>query len=179
MLRSPPGTITEVAPAEKPRREASYERADRNLSELLQELRVALPGIQVVFGFLLTVPFTERFEALTPSQEKLYFATLLCTALTTALFVAPSANHRMLFHKRDKEYIVRVANRLTIAGLASMAVSMCGAILLISDLVFDALVPAVTTCGAAIVFAWLWFVRPIRRRHRLEDEPEPETEPPT
>lgn len=162
-----------MAPADPPREETRYARADRNLSELLQELRVALPGVQVVFGFLLTVPFTQRYESLTAFQKDLYFGTLLCTALTTALFVAPSANHRMLFRKRDKEYIVLVANRLAIAGLASMAISMCGAILLVSDLVFDAFVPAVTTCGAAFVFAWLWFVRPIRRRFRLEDEPEP------
>jgi hypothetical protein len=166
-----------VAPADDPRGETQFERADRNLSELLQELRVALPGVQVVFGFLLTVPFTPRFESLTAFQRDVYFATLLCTALTTAFFVAPSANHRMLFRKRDKEYIVLVANRLAIAGLASMAVSMCGAILLISDLVFDALIPAATTCGAAIVFGWLWFVRPLRRRHHLEDEPEPEMGP--
>jgi len=173
-----PVTITDVAPADRPRVETQQERADRNLSELLQELRVALPGVQVVFGFLLTVPFTQRFESLTPFQEKLYFGTLLWTALATALFVAPSASHRMLFRKRDKEYIVLDANRLTIAGLASMAVSMCGAILLVSDLVFDAFVPALTAGGAAATFAWLWFVRPIRRRHRLVDEPEPSRDSP-
>jgi hypothetical protein len=133
----------------------------------------SLPGVQVLFAFLLTVPFTQRFEALSPLQQKLYFGTLLSTALTTALLVAPSANHRMLFRKRDKEYIVVIANRLTIAGLASMALSMCGVILLISDFMFDAVTPVVATCGAASVFVWLWFVRPIRRRHRLDDEPEP------
>jgi hypothetical protein len=162
-----------VPTPDNPRGETDFERADRNLSELLQELRVALPGVQVLFAFLLTVPFTQRFERLSPLQQKLYFATLLSTALTTALLVAPSANHRMLFRKRDKEHIVLIANRLTIAGLASMALSMCGVILLISDLMFDAVTPVVATCGAALVFAWLWFVRPIRRRHLLEDEPEP------
>ena len=168
-----------MAPADPRREEPGYARADRNLSELLQELRVALPGVQVVFGFLLTVPFTARYESLTAFQKDLYFGTMLCTALTTALFVAPSANHRMLFRKRDKEYIVLVANRLAIAGLASMAISMCGAILLISDLVFDTFVPAVTTCGAAFMFAWLWFVRPMRRALRLADEPEPAVDSPS
>lgn len=138
---------------------------------------MALPGVQVVFGFLLTVPFAQRFETLTGFQKDLYFVTLLFTALATAFFVAPSANHRMLFRKRDKEYIVVVANRLAIAGLASMALSMCGAILLISDLVFDAPVPAVTAAGSALVFVWLWFLRPMRRRLRLEDEPDPRTAP--
>lgn len=141
-------TLGGVAQPESGRAETAYERADRNLAELLQELRVALPGVQVVFGFLLTVPFTQRFERLNTFQRTLYFATLLCTALATALFVAPSANHRMLFRKRDKEYLLVIANRLTIAGLAAMALSMCGAILLISDVVFDALVPTISTAGA-------------------------------
>jgi hypothetical protein len=162
----------------QPHRETQYERANRNLAELLQELRVALPGVQVVFGFLLTVPFSARFEALSPFQERLYFATLLCTALTTALFVAPTANHRMLFRKREKEYIVVVANRLALTGLAFMAASMCGVILLVSDVLFDAFVPAVTTLGAATVFGWLWFARPMRRRRSMEDEAELVAEPP-
>lgn len=166
--------MTRVAPPPDPRGETGYQRADRNLSELLQELRVALPGVQVLFAFLLAVPFTPRFESLTAFQVHLYFGTLLFTALTTALLVAPTANHRMLFRKRDKEYIVVVSNRLAIAGLGSMALSMCSAILLISDFLFDAATPVAATFGAVIVFSWLWFVRPIRRRYRLADEPEPE-----
>ena len=151
------------------RGETSFERADRNLSELLQELRVALPGVQVLFGFLLTVPFTQRFRSLTSFQESLYFATLLCTALTTALLVAPTANHRLLFHKRDKEYIVMVANRYAVAGIALMALSMCGVILLISDLLFDGPAPVGAACVAALAFGWLWFVRPLLRRAQLDD----------
>lgn len=151
------------------RTETNYERADRNLSELLQELRVALPGVQVLFGFLLTVPFTERFKSLTTFQEGLFFATLLCTALTTALLVAPTANHRLLFHKRDKEYIVMVANRYAVTGVALMAISMCGVILLISDLLFDGFVPVGAVCVAALAFGWLWFARPLLRRAQLDD----------
>ena len=162
-----------MAPSEDSLDETESERADRNLSELLQELRVALPGVQVLFAFLLTVPFSQRFQSLTPFQEKLYFGTLLGAALTTALLVAPSANHRMLFRKRDKEYLVVVANRLAVAGLASLAISMCGVILLISDFMFDAATPVLATSGALMIFAWLWFVRPIHRRSRLDDEPEP------
>lgn len=161
-----------MAPPDDKREETSTERADRNLNELLQELRVALPGVQVLFGFLLTVPFTPRFQSLTPSQEKLYFAILLSTALAAALLVAPTANHRLLFRKRDKEYIVVVANRLAIAGIGFMAISMCGAILMISDFVFDAPVPFVATCGAALVFASMWFVLPMARRARLDDKPQ-------
>ena len=157
-------------PADRQRGETGPERADRNLSELLQELRVALPGVQVLFAFLLTVPFTERFERLTGFQEGLYFATLLSTALTTALLVAPTANHRLLFHKRDKEHIVVVANRLAVAGIACMALSTCAAVLLVTDVLFDDAVPAVTFAATAAVFVALWFVLPMRRRAMLEDE---------
>lgn len=151
--------------------ETGYARADRNLSELLQELRVVLPGAQVIFAFLLTVPFTDRFQSLTPFQERLYFLTLLSTAMTMALLVAPTANHRLLFRKRDKEHLVVVANRLALAGIAFMALSTCGALLLITDVVFDPPAPLLTTCAAVIVFGSLWFVMPMVRRARLDDAP--------
>lgn len=172
-LRSGP-----VAAADDPRDETAHERADRNLAELLQELRVVLPGVQVLFAFLLTVPFTERFSDLTSFQKRLYFAILLSTAVTTALLVAPTANHRLLFHKRDKEHIVLVANRLAVAGIALMAVSICGAILLISDVLFDTFTAAVSTVGIAVVFTVFWFVGPVVRRSRLADRAN-DTSPPS
>ena len=105
-----------MTPPGSGREETERERADRNLSELLQELRVALPGVQVLFAFLLTVPFTQRFETLTEIQEGLYYGILLCAALSTALFIAPTAGHRILFRKQQKEYLVVAANRLTLLG---------------------------------------------------------------
>lgn len=156
-----------------PRDESPYIRADRNLSELLQELRVALPGVQVVFAFLLTVPFAQRFKELDGFQKAVYFATLLLTAVTTALLVAPSANHRLLFRKHDKEHLVIVANRLTVAGLVTMALSMCGAILLVSDFMFDALVAGVATGALLMLFAVLWVAAPLRRRRRVADAEDP------
>ena len=158
-----------MAGADGQRHETELERADRNLAELLQELRVILPGVQVLFAFLLTVPFTERFGVLTGYQESLYFAILLSTAVTTALLVAPTANHRLLFRKQDKEFIVLVANRLALAGIALMAVSICGAILLISDVLFDLSTAVVSTLAVAAIFLLLWFVRPMMRRARLAD----------
>ena len=155
----------------KPRDESANERADRNLSELLQELRVALPGVQVLFAFLLTVPFTQRFASLTGLQTDLYFVTLLSTALTTALLVAPTANHRMLFRKRDKERLVIVSNRLAIVGLVTLAFSMCCVVLLISDVIFQSPVPFLATAGTILVFCALWFVVPLIRRLRMPDEP--------
>lgn len=153
------------------RAETPDERADRNLSELLQELRVALPGVQVLFAFLLTVPFTQRFEELTNFQEKLYFGVLLGAALSTALFIAPTAGHRILFRLQQKEYLVVVANRLALAGLAVLAVSMCGVILLISDILFGPAACIVTTTASALVFAGLWYMGPLlRRRERSEGE---------
>ena len=156
---------------EESRHESDLERDDRRLNELLQELRVALPGVQVLFAFLLTVPFTERFAALSVHEERVYFVTLLSTALATALLVAPTANHRLLFRKRDKAHVVKVANRLAIAGIGAMAVSMCAVVLLITGVVFDGSIVTVTTSFSVVVFAGLWFVVPMIRRARLEDDP--------
>ena len=84
------------------RDESEQERLDRNLSELLQELRVALPGVQVLFAFLLTVPFQQGFTRITPFQERIYFVTLLCTAISAAMLISPSAYHRMNFRLQQK-----------------------------------------------------------------------------
>ena len=158
-----------MADADTPRNETQLERADRNLNELLQELRVVLPGVQVLFAFLLTVPFSHRFTSLNEFHRNLYFAILLSTALTVAFLVAPTANHRLLFHKQDKVYIVALANRLALAGIALMALSLCGAILLISDLLFDSPIAVVSTVSIGLVFSLLWFVRPMMRRRSLAD----------
>src|SRR5918997_3195753 len=107
--------------------ESEKERLDRNLEQLLQELRVALPGVQVLFAFLLTVPFAQGFANLTDPQRELYFAVLLLTAVSTAFLIAPSANHRLLFRQRDKEHLVTISSRLAIAGLATLALAVSGA----------------------------------------------------
>jgi DMSO reductase anchor subunit len=147
--------------------ETEEERADRNLSDLLQELRVALPGVQVLFAFLLTVPFTERFDELTRFQERLYFAVLVSVALATILLVAPTAGHRILFRRQQKEYLVTVANNLALAGLVLLAISMCGAIALISDYLFGAATAVVSTAAVAVAFAGFWYLGPIMRRRNL------------
>ena len=154
------------------RHETPAERADRNLSELLQELRVALPGVQVLFAFLLTVPFAQGFTKIDDFQRGLYFGVLLSTAVATALLIAPTANHRLLFRLRDKENLVRVSNRLAIAGLAVLAVSLTGAILLISDILFTSPAPAIFTAISGLFFVLLWAVLPGIRRYRLEEEEE-------
>jgi Family of unknown function (DUF6328) len=154
----------------KGRQETPEERADRNLAELLQELRVALPGVQVLFAFLLTVPFSQGFSSLQPAQRELYFGILLCTALTTALLIAPSAYHRILFRQRDKEYLVRVSNRLTLAGLAVLAVALTGAVLLVSDILFKTTATVVFTVASGFMFIALWWILPLYRRAQLSEE---------
>jgi Family of unknown function (DUF6328) len=149
------------------RRESEEERADRNLSDLLQELRVALPGVQVLFAFLLTVPFTNRFDDLTRFQEKLYFGVLITVALATVLLVAPTIGHRILFRRQQKEYIVTISNNLALIGMAMLAVSMCGAIGLISDFIFGATTAIVSTAIMAAAFVGFWFTGPIIRRAKL------------
>ena len=144
--------------------ESEKERLDRNLIELLNELRVALPGVQVLFAFLLTVPFTQRFATITETQEKVYYATLLLTTASAVLLIAPSAHHRINFRQQDKEYIVFLANRLTIVGLGFLALAMTGVVFLITDLLYGSTATTVAAGITGLAFALLWYVVPIVRR---------------
>lgn len=149
------------------REEPEEERADRNLQDLLQELRVALPGVQVLFAFLLTVPFTQRFKELTNFQEKLYFGVLICVALSSVLLVAPTAGHRVLFRRQQKEFIVTIANNLALVGLFLLAIAMTGALALISDFLFGATTAIITAVVMAASFIGFWYAGPVLRRANL------------
>jgi hypothetical protein len=149
------------------RTETTLERCDRNLVELLQEVRVVQTGVQVLFAFLLTAPLATRFPALTSFERHTYFATLLVTGAAAVLLIAPTAYHRILFRLGDKEHLVQVANRFTLAGLACVAFSMIGALLLVTDLLFGAAVGVVTAAAAALGCLVLWCVAPLRRRRSL------------
>ena len=153
---------------ERERDETPTEQADRNLAELLQELRVALPGVQVLFAFLLAVPFQQRFEDATRFQESAYFFTLLCSALATALLIAPTAYHRLNFRRGDKHHIVEVASKLTIAGLGVLALAMLGAVVLVTDFLFGTTTVVITAIVVGLAFAALWFVAPLARRRQTE-----------
>ncbi|HEX8120730.1 MAG TPA: DUF6328 family protein [Solirubrobacteraceae bacterium] len=146
------------------RDETADERADRNMGELLQELRVALPGVQVLFAFLLAVPFQQRFQQVTSFQTKTYFVVLLLSAAATAFLIAPSAYHRLNFAQGDKPHIVEVANRLSVIGLVLLALAMTGAVLLITDVLFGTATVAVATAAVAVMFLALWFAVPLLRR---------------
>lgn len=155
------------------RDESESERLDRNLGELLQELRVALPGVQVLFAFLLAVPFQQNFGEITPFQERVYFATLLCTAISAALLISPTAYHRLNFRQQKKEELVLVSNRLAIAGMVFLALAMTGAIMLITDVLFGTAATVAFSAAAAAMFVAFWGALPLWRRlslNRLESE---------
>ena len=140
-----------------------HERSERQMAELLQELRVALPGVQILFAFLLTVPFAQGFERVTNFQKNLFFVTLLATAISTACFIAPTATHRLRFHKRDRRYVIESANTLLIAGLVFLSIAVVGAVTLITDLLFDGAARWIWPSLIAVVLAVLWFLRPLAR----------------
>jgi Family of unknown function (DUF6328) len=144
--------------------EPTSERLNRELIELLNELRVALPGVQVLFAFLLTVPFSNRFSTITSAQRGLYFATLLGTTIATAMFMAPTAYHRIRFRQGDKERMLTVSNAFAILGIAFMGLSITLALALISDLLFGAGVAIAVGAGAFLLMTALWFAYPLARR---------------
>jgi hypothetical protein len=148
------------------RHETEKERLDRNLNELLGELRVALPGVQVLFAFLLAVPFNQGFAKATTFQKDTYLVTLLLTAMATALLIAPSAYHRLQFRQDDKKHIVFVSNRFAITGFGFLAAAMSSAILLVTDYIFGGTTAAVCTIGAAVVLYGFWYVTPLARRRK-------------
>ena len=156
-----------TAPLDGGRSETDLERCDRNLVELLQEVRVVQTGVQVLFAFLLTAPLASRFPELTSFQRATYFATLLVTGAAALLLIAPTAYHRILFRLGDKEHLVIVANRFTLTGLVCVALSIVGALMLVTDLLFDGPFVVLTTAPAALAFLVLWCLAPLRRRRVL------------
>ncbi len=141
--------------------ETEKERLDKNLEQLLQELRVALPGVQVLFAFLLTVPFSQAFPTLTSFERNGYFFVLIATAVATALLIAPTAIHRVLFREGMKREIVMRSNTLSLIGLGVLAVAMTSAIALIAHIVFGETQAIISAICFAILFAGLWAALPL------------------
>jgi hypothetical protein len=142
------------------------ERIDRELIELLNELRVALPGVQVLFAFLLTVPFAQGFTQVTDFQRDLYFVVLSATAVSSGLLIAPSAFHRLNFRMHNKEQLLLISNWLTIAGLLFLALAIVGAVALIADYGFSGTLAWVAGALAGIILASLWVIVPLALRAR-------------
>jgi hypothetical protein len=162
---------------EKHKRSAEDEderkRLDRELIELLNEVRVAMPGVQVLFGFLLAVPFQQRFAQVSDFQRHAYFATLLFAAVAAALLIAPTAYHRLMFRQHDKKALIKFGNRMAIGALVCLAFAMNGAVLLITDVMFGSTTLVVTVAVLASVYSWLWFGVALTRRAADRDGTDP------
>jgi hypothetical protein len=144
--------------------ESHKERVDRELIELLNELRVALPGVQVLFAFLLIVPFSESFASASDPQRSLYFVALVAAAIASGLLIAPAAQHRILFRNHDKEALLERANGLAIAGNVALAVSICASVVLAVDFLFGSSRSLPTGGAIGVLLLWLWFVQPLMRK---------------
>jgi cation transport ATPase len=160
-----PGVPEEHA-EEVDRSDEEQEQLNRQLTELLNELRVAMPGVQVLFAFLLAVPFQQRFAQATGFQRDVYLFSLLAAAVATALLIAPTAFHRIAFQHHQKERIVRLGTRELLGGLVALALAMTGAVLLVTDFLFRTATSVVVTVGVGSLFAWLWFGLGLWRRLR-------------
>jgi amino acid transporter len=141
--------------------ESNDERHDRELIELLNELRVALPGVQVLFAFLLTVPFSNGFPKLSRFDRDIYFVAFIATAVSTVLLIAPSSYHRLRWRQRDKERMLVVSNYLTIAGLAALAVAISATVFVITDFVFHRAWASTFTAIVAALFLIFWYGLPL------------------
>jgi hypothetical protein len=146
------------------RDESEAQRDDRNLAELLQELRISGLGVQVLFGFLLSLPFTMRFAKLSQGQRDLYLASLVLSAVATALLLGPVAYHRVVFRRRQKEPLVRAASVMATLGLAAVGLAICAAVLLATTTVATGLPAGLITVFVFVLFAGLWFAFPLTRR---------------
>jgi cation transport ATPase len=150
--------VPDAEPAEEAdRSDEEQQRLNRQMTELLNELRVAMPGVQVLFAFLLAVPFQQRFQTVNAFQRDVYLVTLLAAATATAFLIAPSAYHRIAFQEHEKQRIIQMGTRQFVCGIVALAVAMTGAVLLVTDVLFQAATTIVVVVGVAALFGWLWF----------------------
>jgi Family of unknown function (DUF6328) len=159
--------VTAVEEPTGDRSPEEQERLNRQMLELLNEVRVATAGVQVLFGFLLAVPFAQRFGSVTDFQRDVYFVTLVAAAIATALLIAPSAYHRIVFKQHDKPHIIRVGTRQFLCGLVALLVAMTGSVTLVTDVLFGTSMTVLACAGVFLAYAWLWFGVGLWRRRRL------------
>ena len=144
--------------------ESHQARVNRELIELLNELRVALPGVQVLFAFLLAVPFSAGYSRIEPFQRDVFFMTLVATAISTAFFIAPSAYHRWHFRKHEKEQLLETSNVFALVGILFLAISMVGVVVLVTDVIYSQDVAIVSGAFSVLLFGGLWAGLPLWRR---------------
>jgi len=145
--------------------ESEEQRRNRELIELLNELRVALPGVQVLFAFLLAVPFANGFPKLGKLDRDIFFVAFIATALSTVCLIAPSSYHRLRWRAHDKERMLVASNILTIAGLALLAVAITAVVFVITDFLFHGGWAAAFTAFVALSFLVVWYGLPLRAAH--------------
>jgi amino acid transporter len=150
--------------------ESKGERLDRELMELLQELRVVIPGVQVLLAFLLTAPFQQRFAELQGSLRNAFFASIACATLATAFLIAPSAHHRLRWRAGEKERLVRIGNQMAIAGTVFLAAAIVLAVYVVTNVLFTTDLALWTAAGFIVVFAGLWYVLPWAWRPSSEEK---------
>jgi hypothetical protein len=163
-------------PSPEHREETRKERVNRELIELLNELRVALPGVQFLFAFLLIVPFQETAEDLSPFQLDVYFVALIASAVATGLLIAPAAQHRVLFRQHAKENLLRRSHRSALAGLLALGVAICAVLLLVVDVLFDRTQAWLTAGAVALLLVWWWVAVPYWKRSQSRQDPLPDDE---
>ena len=156
--------------ARDPRNETQPQRNDRNMMELLNELRVAGLGVQVLFGFLLSLPFTNRFVMLSPVQRGVYIADLLLCVLSTSLLMAPVAYHRLVFRRNLKEAVVRDTNAMAVSGLVCVGLAMTAAVILVVSFVASGAPAILIGIFLVCLFGTLWFVVPLAKRRNTGGE---------
>ena len=142
--------------------EDEKQRRDRELIELLNELRVALPGVQVLFSFLLVVPFNARWGSATRFDHVVYFVTLLLAAVSSILLISPSAQHRLLFRRHYEQRMLGIANRIATAGIACLGLAILGAVLMVTHVLFGVAAAVIASCGAGLVIVVIWYALPLR-----------------
>jgi hypothetical protein len=156
------------------RDESRKERVDRELLELLNELRVALPGVQFLFAFLLIVPFQQTAANLSPFQLRVYFIALVAAAVATGLLIAPAAQHRVLFRQHEKEKLLRRGHRSAFAGMVVLALAICSGLLLVVDMLFSRTTAWLTSGALGLLLAWWWIAVPFWQRAHSRQDPLPD-----
>ena len=162
-MSDPDGMTQHVSDGPDDRSKEERKR-DRQMIELLNELRVALPGVQMLFAFLLAVPFTQRFARTTTFQRDVFYVTLIAAACSTACLIAPSAAHRLVFNQGARPWLIEHAIRVLILGLVFLGPALVGAILLVTAFLFDVAVVVIAPAALAAARPVMWFIRPAVRR---------------
>jgi hypothetical protein len=146
--------------------ETEIARLNRNLNELLQELRISEVGVQILFAFLLALPFTSRFVGASQLERDCYFATLMLAAISSALLISPAAYHRIVFRHHEREHLVRYASVILLTGLGLLLFAMAGAVLVVLSFLFNSTAGAIAGAGVALWCGFFWYFIPIRMRLR-------------